>query len=89
MAKEKVRVYKIHYKKLVQEIRKTLRSLEKIENKVGVRQREEIAEQIKSLNYLEGVCKAETPELAIMNPKPKMTGCKMGRAKMTKAYTST
>ena len=82
------RMYRVHYKALVQEIRRTMKALEKIESKVGARQKEDIAEQIKSLNYLEGVCRAETPEIAAMAPKPKMTGCKITRAKMTKLYTS-
>lgn len=86
MAKDKVRVYEVKYGDLVKQIKKTVTALKKIENKVGAEQKDDIAEQIKTLSYLEGVCAKGMPEVAAMAPKPKMTGCKM--AKMTRLYTS-
>jgi hypothetical protein len=86
MAKKTARTYKVDYKGLVREIRKTLKALKKIESKVSAAQKDDIAEQIKSLSYLEGVCGAETPELLAMNPPPKMSGCKTVAAKMSRIY---
>lgn len=87
MAKNTARTYKVDYKGLVREIRKTLKALKKIEGKVSGAPKEDIEKQIASLDYLEGVCGAETPELAALNPPPKMSGCKTVRApKMSRVY---
>ena len=89
MAKKTARIYKVDYKRLVREIRKTLKTLKKIEGKVSGAQKEDIEKQITSMSYLEGVCGAETPELAALNPAPKMSGCKTVKApKMSKIYKS-
>jgi len=89
MAKSTARTYKVDYKGLVREIRKTLKSLKKIENKVSGAQKTDIEKQITSLDYLEGVCGAETPEIAALNPPPKMSGCKTARPpRMSKIYSA-
>jgi len=84
----KAKVFKINYKALVREIRKTKKSLASIHKKVSPRQREAIALQIQSLAYLEGVCTSAAVGVAPSNVPPKMSKCNMALAKMSKIYSS-
>jgi len=77
VAKKKTKSFKVNYKGLVREIRSTLKTLKKISNKVGKEEKADIALQIKSLEYLEGVC-ASAPA--------KMSKCKMVAPKMSKCF---
>jgi hypothetical protein len=88
MPRNETRIFKVEYKRLVREIQKTLKSLKKIEKKVSGNQRKAIALQIKSLSYLEGVCSSSAIGVSPVNIKPKMSGCNMVLAKMSKIYTS-
>ncbi len=89
MAKEpKAKVFTVDYKDLVNEIRKTAKALGKIEKQVGGRQKSAIAAQIKSLNYLENVCTNPAIGVAPGAIKPKMSGCKLVVAKMSKLYAA-
>jgi hypothetical protein len=83
----KTKVFKVDYKGLVREIRKTLKTLKKIEKKVAAKQKPAIALQIKSLDYLEGVCTSAAVGVSSQNVPPKMSGCKMVVAKMSKLYS--
>jgi hypothetical protein len=83
----KAKIFKVDYKPLVYEIKKTKRTLEKIQPKLGGRQRDDIAEQIKSLDYLESVCLSDDVGVSLAG-KPKMSGCKMVRSKMSKFYSN-
>ncbi len=85
----KTKVYKVDYKGLVREIRKTLKTLKKIEKTVAQAQRPAIATQIKSLNYLEGVCESQAIGTSPQKIKPKMSGCKLVVARMSKLYSNT
>jgi hypothetical protein len=89
MPKSETRIFKVEYKGLVREIKKTLKSLEKIEKKVSGKQKKAIALQIKSLSYLEGVCSSSSVGVSPRNIPPKMSGCNMVLAKMSKIYTNT
>jgi hypothetical protein len=83
----KTKVFKVDYKGLVREIRKTLKTLKKIEKEVAAKQKPAIALQIKSLNYLEGVCTSQAVGISPQNVRPKMSGCKIALAKMSKLYS--
>jgi hypothetical protein len=89
MATKKAKMYKVEYKNLVREIRKTLKALKKIQKKVSGKQQEDIALQIKSLNFLQAVCAAPTAKMSLCNIAPKMSKCNMVAAKMSKLYTNT
>jgi hypothetical protein len=84
----KAKIFKVDYKPLVYEIKKTKRTLEKIQPKLGGRQRDDIAQQIKSLDYLESVCLSDTVGVSLAGVKPKMSGCKMVRSRMSKFYSN-
>jgi hypothetical protein len=85
MAKKKVKEYRVNYKGLVKEIKRTLRELDKIKSKVELGEQKNIDLQIRYLDYLEAVCAKGTGKMtkayrAKMTgcapaPKPKMTGC--------------
>lgn len=85
----KTKVYKVDYKGLVREIHKTLKTLKKIEKNVARAQRPAIATQIKSLNYLESVCESQAIGTSPQKIKPKMSGCKLVVARMSKLYSNT
>lgn len=88
MAK-KFQVFEVNYKSLVREVRKTLKTLKKIEKNVGGKQKADIAVQIKSLSYLEGVCSLVPPKMSgcTLIP-PKMSKCNVLPPKMSKRYTT-
>ena len=88
MPEKAAKVFKINYKALVREIEKTKKSLKKIEKKVAPRQREAIALQIKSLDYLAGVCASPSVGVAPASLPPKMSKCNMVLVKMSKVYSS-
>ena len=81
-------MYTVNYKGLVSEIRKTAKALGKIEKQVGGRQKSAIKAQIKSLNYLESVCTDPAIGVLPVEVKPKMSGCKLVVAKMSKLYAA-
>jgi hypothetical protein len=89
MAKKKAREYKVNYKGLVREIKKTLRELKKIKGKVAEGEQKDIDLQIRYLDYLAAECtgkgkmtKAYTPKMTGCEPapRPKMTGCEPPKA---------
>jgi hypothetical protein len=86
MAKSKVELIKVDYKDLVREIRKTLKTLKKVEKKVGGKQKSDIAVQVKALNYLEEVCAVARPKMSFCNVAPKMSKCNLATPRMSKIY---
>ena len=85
---KKTAIYKVNYKGLVRELGKTKRELRKIKNKVGDKQKISIAQQIKSIDYLEAVCKSTSVGVTLAGVKPKMSGCKLVAVKMSKFYSA-
>jgi hypothetical protein len=89
MAKKKFQAFIVNYKDLVREVRKTLKTLKKIEKKVRAKQKADIAVQIKSLNYLIGVCTLPpVPMSKCTLVPPPMSKCNLVPPKMSKRYTT-
>jgi hypothetical protein len=78
-SKAKVRTYKVDYKKLEKEIKKTLMALRKIKGRVVDDEESEIELQIEHLNYMAGVC-AKGPGRMTKEYRAKMTGCETPKA---------
>ena len=92
MAK-KAKSYKVDYKALTREVKKTLKKLRDIEKKVKGKELEDIQLQIKSLDYLSGVCEATPPKMSGPNcaapttPPARMSGCALvPPPKMSRIY---
>jgi len=85
---KKTQLFKVDYKGLVREIKRTKRTLETVQRKVSGRQKSDIAQQIKSMDYLEAVCLSKNVGVALAGVKPKMSGCKLVATKMSKIYAS-
>jgi hypothetical protein len=85
---KKAEIFKVDYKDLVREIKRTKKTLERIQPKVGGRQRSDISQQIKSLDYLEDVCAKTNVGVTLAGVKPKMSGCKLVANRMSKFYSN-
>ena len=81
--------YKVDYKNLVREIKKTLKALKTIEKKVSGKDLEDIQLQIKSLDYVAAACEAaKMTGKECLSIAAKMTAktCRLLPGKMTRTY---
>jgi uncharacterized Ntn-hydrolase superfamily protein len=83
--------YKVDYKSLVREIKKTLKALQAIEKKVAGQDAEDIKLQIKSLDYMAAACEGTAAKMTgkeCLSIAAKMTGktCRLLPGKMTRTY---